>query len=225
MGRFAQANGLTLIKVLKILRPAISLRVVVHALLIFAIVATLAIAPRTSIAADTTGPAQAVVKNMLASIDKLRTADDSATRANLIAQINDSLAIDSLSQTALGAEWSKLDRAEREHFRQLIGRLLEKLAYPKAAEFFGGLDIQYGQEIARGNQHVVVTTVKRPEGGAVSIDYVLAKSGGRWRVVDIDLDGQSLAQTVTGQVQAVLKQGSYKELVAQMETRLKQPGS
>ena len=203
------------------MRSAIVRLVVVHALLIFG---AIVIAPIASYGAET-DPAQAVVKGLLDSIGKLRTTVDAPARADLIKQINDSLALDSLSQTALGAQWCKLDRKERGHFRELIGELLEKLAYPKAAEFFAGLDIQYGHELVRDTRRVVVTTVKRQEGGAVSINYVLAKSGGRWRVVDIDLDGQSLAKTVTGQVQAVLKQGSYKDLIAQMEARLKQPGS
>ena len=167
------------------------------------------------------GPAEAAVRQMIDSIRKLHTTDDPASRNKLIFLINRSLALESLSQQALGAEWGKLKSAERDQFLQLIRELLEKLAYPKASEFFADLDVQYGQEQAQGARQIVPTTVKRSEGGAVSITYVLQRTHGQWQVVDINLDGQSLAQSVTGQIQAVLRQGSYQSLIAQMKARLR----
>jgi phospholipid transport system substrate-binding protein len=176
-------------------------------------------------AAETPGPAETAVRQMLATISKLHTTKDSVERTQLVARINDSLALDSLSKDALGAQWSKLDRAERASFASLLRELLQKLAYPEASVFFTGLDVQFGREQTKGAQRIVPTTVKRSEGGAVSIDYVLARSGSKWRVVDIILDGQSLAANVTAQIQAVLKQGSYDSLMAQMAAKLKQPDS
>ena len=166
-------------------------------------------------------PAEAVVRQMIDSIRKLRTTEDRAMRIKLISSIDDSLALDSLSQQALGAEWGKLDGAQRDEFLHLIRELLEKLAYPKASEFFADLDVQFGQEQPQGARRIVPTTVKRSEGGAVSITYVLQRTHGQWQVVDINLDGQSLAQSVTGQIQAVLRQGSYQSLIDQMKARLR----
>ncbi len=173
-------------------------------------------------AAEIPGPGETVVRKMIESIRKLHTTEDTAARAKLCASIDDSLAVDSLGPQALGAQWGKLDAAKRDEFDRLMRDLLEKLAYPQASQFFAGLVVQYGPEQVRGAERVVSTTVKRPEGGAISVDYVLRRAGKRWRVVDIDLDGQSLAQSVAGQIQAVLKQGSYESLVAQMRARLKQ---
>jgi phospholipid transport system substrate-binding protein len=166
-------------------------------------------------------PGTTVVRQLIACIRNLRTIDDPASRNKVNFLINRSLALDSLSQQALGAEWGKLDSAERDQFLRLIRELLEKLAYPKASEFFADLDVQYGQERAQGARQIVPTTVKRSEGGAVSITYVLQRTHGQWQVVDINLDGQSLAQSVTGQIQAVLRQGSYQSLIAQMKARLR----
>jgi phospholipid transport system substrate-binding protein len=167
-------------------------------------------------------PAEAVVRQMIESIRKLRTTDNRASRIRLISSIDDSLALDSLSQQALGAEWGKLDGAQRDQFLHLIRELLEKLAYPRASEFFADLDVQFGHEQAQqGARRIVPTTVKRSEGGAVSITYVLQRTHGQWQVVDINLDGQSLAQSVAGQIQAVLRQGSYQSLIDQMKARLR----
>ncbi len=177
--------------------------------------------PRATAANKNPTPAEAVVRQMIDSIRKLRTTTDRASRSTLITSINNSLALDSLSQQALGAEWGKLDSAQRDQFLHLIRALLEKLAYPKASEFFADLGVQFEQEYQQGGRRIVPTKVKRADGGAVSITYVLQRTHGQWQVVDIDLDGQSLADSVTGQIQAVLRQGSYRSLIDQMKARLR----
>ena len=171
---------------------------------------------------SSSGSAEIVVRQMLDSIRKLRTTNDPASRSKLISAIDNSLALDTLSEQALGAQWGKIDSAERQQFLHLIRELLEKLAYPNASDFFSDLGVQFGREQAQGARRVVPTTVKRSEGGAVSINYVLQLTRGHWRVIDINLDGQSLAQSVTGQIQAVLRQSSYEGLIAQMKARLAQ---
>ncbi len=173
--------------------------------------------------ADTAdGPATGTVRQLLASIGKLRTTTDSDQRGKLVASIDNSLAIDSLSRQALGAQWSKLDAAERARFVSLVKKLLEAIAYPNAAQFFSGFTVNFLGEETRNPDHIVKTTVSRPEGGAVSIDYVLQKMDGRWVVVDVILDRQSLAATTTSQIQATLRSGSYPDLVRQLEERLAQ---
>ena len=182
---------------------------------------TFLLPPSAAATDESPKPPETVVRQMIDSIRKLRTTEDRASRIKLISSIDDSLALDSLSQQALGAEWGKLDGAQRDQFLHLIRELLEKLAYPKASEFFADLDVQFEHEQAQGARHIVPTTVKRSEGGRVSITYVLRRTHGQWQVVDINLDGQSLAQSVTGQIQAVLRQGSYQSLIAQMKARLR----
>ena len=182
---------------------------------------TFFLTPSAAAADKSNTAAETVVRQMIDSIRKLRTADNQASRIQLISSIDDSLALDSLSQQALGAEWGKLDGAQRDQFLHLIRELLEKLAYPKASEFFADLGVQFRHEQAQGPRRIVPTTVKRSEGGAVSITYVLQRTHGQWQVVDINLDGQSLAQSVTSQIQAVLRQGSYQSLIDQMKARLR----
>ena len=173
-------------------------------------------------AAGSEGPATATVKQLLASIGKLRTTTNAAQRDKLIASIDSSLALEQLSQRALGAQWSKLDAKERAHFVGLVKQLLEKIAYPNAAQFFTGLTVDIAGEDVQGGRHIVKSTVNRGS-GAVSIDYVLQRVGGHWIVVDVILDRQSLADSMASQFQATLKSGSYNDLVAQMQARLAQP--
>jgi phospholipid transport system substrate-binding protein len=158
---------------------------------------------------------------MLDDIRRLRTP--SGDRSRLMTEITGTLALRQLSTEALGNSWGRLTEAERDRFISTLGQVLEKVAYPKAAEFFSGLEVSYAPEQNKGASRIIPTHVKRGAQGEVSIDYVMAQQHGIWRVVDIILDGQSLAQSVTEQIQAVLKRGSYEGLIGQMEARLKQP--
>jgi ABC-type transporter MlaC component len=186
--------------------------------------ATLMAPMRARAALATADPAN-TVRQVVDSLRKLRTTTDSATRENRVASIDAALAIEPLCRQALGAQWSRISAAERAHFVSLITILLHKIAYPKAAEFFSGLTVEYRGERPRPGGQVVDTSVKRGDGGEVSIDYVMEKSGGRWKIRDILLDRQSLAATVASQIQGVLKQGSYADLVRQLEARIKQTDS
>jgi ABC-type transporter MlaC component len=177
-----------------------------------------------SSAATVNGSATAAVNQLLSTIGNLRTTTDPGVRDKLIASIDASLAIQKLSQQALGAQWSELDSEERTHFVTLVTQLLEKIAYPNAARFFSGFQVKVLGEDAQGQRHIVRTMVARPGGGAVAIDYILEPRDGRWVIVDIILDRQSLVATMTSQLQATLKASSYRDLVGQMQARLAQNG-
>ena len=167
--------------------------------------------------------ATGAVQQLIRSIDQLRVTTDPAERAKLARSIDASLALEPLCRESLGAEWARHDAREHARFVAIVRKSLEKFAYPRAAQFFSGMKIAYlGEENSRGD--TMVRTTSSVGGGAVSIDYAMKKIAGKWAVVDIILDHQSLAQSVAAQMQAVLKSGSYNDLVAQMESRLKQEG-
>ena len=73
------------------------------------------------------GPATATVRQLIASIGKLRTTTDQEQKSKLISSINRSLAIEKLSEQALGAQWSKLDEPQQTYFVTLVKQLLEKI--------------------------------------------------------------------------------------------------
>jgi ABC-type transporter MlaC component len=178
-----------------------------------------------SSAATINGSATATINQLLATIGKLRTTTDPGERDKLVSSIDASLATQKLSQRALGAQWSKLDSHERTHFVALVTQLLEKIAYPNAARFFSSFQVKVLGEDAEAGRHIVRTLVTRPDGGAVSIDYILEPTDDRWLIVDVILDRQSLVASMTSQIQATLKASSYRGLVDQMKARLARNGT
>jgi len=98
--------------------------------------------------------------------------------------------------------------------------LLQKIAYPKSAEFFGELKIDYANEKLNGTEATVETKVSHPKEGQVGIDYQLHQANGKWLIDDVFLDGVSLVSNVQSQVQQVITKESYQGLIKRMREKL-----
>lgn len=167
----------------------------------------------------------AVVQQLVGSVGLLASANDQEDRDKLNDTIDKSLATAPLARRVLGPTWKKIDASQRARFVTLLTRLLEVVAYPRASDFFHGLQIKYQGEQKTRDGAVVPTIVSFPKSGEVKIDYLMEHIDGRWQIADINLDGRSLADGVSEQVQTLLKQGSYNDLVAKMQARVGQAQS
>ncbi len=132
----------------------------------------------------------------------------------------ETLAIQDLAKRVLGEQWGKLNASEQKNFAQLLVQLFQKIAYPKSAEFFGDLKIDYTGEKMNGSGAVVETKVSHPKEGQVGIDYQLLQVNGRWMINDVLLDGVSLATNVQSQMQQVIAKESYQGLIKRMREKL-----
>jgi phospholipid transport system substrate-binding protein len=160
------------------------------------------------------------VKNLL---DAVRSYNDAAGHAvNATAQkvVEGTLPIRDLSQEVLGPHWGKLNASEQKSFVQLLQDLLQKVAYPKSAEFFGDLSIDFVGERVMGADAIVETTVSHPKEGRITIEYKLRQAGERWTLADVLLDSVSLVTNVRTQMQQVIAKESYQGLLKRMREKL-----
>jgi phospholipid transport system substrate-binding protein len=132
----------------------------------------------------------------------------------------ETLAIQDLAKRVLGSQWGKLKTSEQQDFTQLLMSLFQKVAYPKSAEFFGDLHIDYTNEKMNGSGAIVETTVSHPKEGQVSIDYQLHQANGKWMIDDVLLDGVSLVTNVQSQMQQVISKESYQGLLKRLREKL-----
>lgn len=142
--------------------------------------------------------------------------------ANVQAQkvAEETLAIQELAKNVLGAQWEKIGANEQKNFTQLLVNLFQKVAYPKSAEFFGDLRIEYTNERINGSEAVVETIVSHPKEGQVAIEYQLRQAQGKWVIHDVLLDGVSMVTNVRTQIQQVIAKESYQGLVKRMRDKL-----
>ena len=176
--------------------------------------------------AESEGPMQ-LVQRLVQAIIRIKpsqngslSAADQAANAASAKEANTILDIPAVGQRTLGKHWQARTPAERQEFIALLEQLFTKVAYPKSAEFFQGLEIHFAKETITGQRATVKTTVKHPKEGLVSVDYRLVQESGAWRVQDILLDDVSLATNLQSQFNKVITENSYAELLRRMRDKL-----
>lgn len=160
------------------------------------------------------------IKTLLDAVRSYSKAASVAANTNAQKVVEGTLPIQDLSKQVLGPQWEKLNASEQKSFVQLLQDLLHKVAYPKSAEFFGDLRIEFVSENIMGADAVVETTVSHPKEGQVTIEYKLHKASDHWVVTDVLLDSVSLVTNVRSQMQQVIAKESYQGLLKRMKEKL-----
>lgn len=125
-----------------------------------------------------------------------------------------------ISKKALGKHWSKRSDSEREKFQTLLGDLFVYVAFPSSAKFFAELDLVYGKTKEKKKVVVVPLTVIHEKEGEVDIDFHMTRTGDKWQVVDVILDGISMRNNLRSQFYKVIKKKSFDELIRKMNKKL-----
>jgi phospholipid transport system substrate-binding protein len=169
------------------------------------------------------GPPTNTVKKLIESVRSYKpalSAQNRAANAQTQKVVEETLAIPDLAKQVLGPQWEKLNADERKDFAQLLMELLQKVAYPKSAEFFEDLRIDYTDERVSGPEAAVETLVSHPKEGQVAIEYQLRQLNGKWTIADVLLDGVSLVTNLRTQMQQVIVKESYQGLVKRIRDKL-----
>jgi len=174
----------------------------------------------------TQGSPTAAVKRLLDSVRSYKkdspdlSAQEKAANSQAQKVAEETLAMKELAQNVLGPEWTKLKANEQKNFMQLLTTLFQKVAYPKSAEFFGDLQIEFRNEKITGEEAIVETRVSHPKEGQIDINYQLRQINNKWMIADVLLDGVSLLANVRSQIQQVIAKESYRGLVKRMREKL-----
>jgi phospholipid transport system substrate-binding protein len=177
-------------------------------------------APLLSWAEGPTSTVQKLIDSVRSFKPETSSAQDRTANSRALKVAEETLAIQDLARRVLGDQWGKLNASEQKNFSQLLVQLFQKIAYPKSAEFFGDLKIDYTGEKMNGNGAVVETKVSHPKEGQVGIDYQLHQVNGKWMIDDVLLDGVSLVTNVQSQMQQVIAKESYQGLIKRMREKL-----
>lgn len=124
---------------------------------------------------------------------------------------------------ALGHDWTVRTAAERDEFSRLYADVLEA-AYlggvgSRARLHGDGIRVAFASESVQGTSATVVTTLETRSGGEMPIEYRLTRRDAGWAVVDVVVEGLSLARSYRAQIQRVLQHGSYADLVARLREK------
>jgi phospholipid transport system substrate-binding protein len=134
--------------------------------------------------------------------------------------IHDAFDYEDMARHSLGAQWAGLTPEQREEFTRLFADLFERSYSVLVVRFLGERTTNYVDESSDGQRALVQTMLVSPKDGEMPVDYRLAALGGRWTVVDIVVDGVSLAENYRAQFNKIIRTSSYQTLLERMRKRV-----
>jgi phospholipid transport system substrate-binding protein len=151
-------------------------------------------------------------------------ATDDARMTALRALVSQAFDAREAAALALGREWQARSPAERDEFNRLYADVVES-AYlggvgARARVHGDGVRVAFESETVQGAQATVVTTLETRGSGAVPVEYRMRRGDRGWAVVDVVVEGLSLASSYRAQVQRILQNGTYADLVARLREKV-----
>jgi len=158
-------------------------------------------------------------------------ADSSLADSERIAKFRDlfvtSFDLLAIGQFVLGRHWRTASTEQQARFLKLFERQ-QVLTWANRFKYFNGQKIAIESADAdTGNGWVVASHVDGLNGGPVPVSWRVAQSGDGWRVMDLSIEGVSLALTLRQDFAAVLSSngGQFDALLAAMQSKIDQLGA
>lgn len=134
--------------------------------------------------------------------------------------LNEGFDIDFIGRFALSRYWRTASEAEKAEFRQLFEDYLIA-AYGRRFGTYNGERFVVGQVIPEEDDRAVVRSdVVRPGGDAMAVNWRVQRREGKWRVIDIMVEGVSMAVTQRSEFTALLQRENGS--IAALNARLRQ---
>ena len=113
--------------------------------------------------------------------------------------------IKTVGRFVLGRYWRKATEAERAEY----GRLFEDLivaTYARQLLSYAGADLKVGRVRQQdGKSALVASRLLRAEGEPIRLDWRLLRRGDTWRIVDVVVEGMSMALSQRSEFKAVIR--------------------
>ena len=161
----------------------------------------------------------------MAQTPRFRALDHAQRREEIRRISNGLFNWSAMSARALGDEWHARTAAERGVFAERFGMLAER-AYMGSVDYVAthGLTrelVRYLGETTQGGDTVVRTSLLYPR--EVPVDFFMRRSGSRWEVRDVRVDGVSVADNYAAQFRRVRASESFAELSDRMAAKAAEP--
>ena len=122
-----------------------------------------------------------------------------------------------MCKRVLGRTWSEISQTDRDHFTEIMTKLLEN-TYVGKLENYHYKSIEYLDEKVQGDRAQVSTVVNKQD-VELPVYYILKKTPNGWMVYDINIEGVSLVRNYMEQFRSILRTQKYEELVKIIEEK------
>lgn len=150
--------------------------------------------------------------------ESLKGPDHKTERRTLIMkEISNGFDFREMSRRVLGRTWNKITPEQQDYFVIQMTKLLENV-YVGKLETYTGQTVEFVEERIKGNR-AQVTTLIEDQGVNLPVHYIMQKTGNKWMVYDINIEGVSLIRNYMEQFRSILRQKDYEELIKNIEEK------
>jgi phospholipid transport system substrate-binding protein len=178
--------------------------------------------PKTAQNTQSASPSAVVARLQGALLEVIQEGaqlDYAGRYENLTPIIKETHDLSAIARVAVGQYWDQLGAAQGE-FVDLFTRL-SIAAYASQFESFSGEQFKrLGEDRLDEDTALVRTVLIQPNGEETHLDYLLRRSDGRWRIVNISYDGISDLALKRAEYTSVIRRDGIAALLAKMQSQL-----
>lgn len=126
-----------------------------------------------------------------------------------------------LARFSAGRAWREMEKSQQQEFVQAFSRYIAVTYSRRFDEYSGDPKITIGRTLDAGRKGILVESpIQAPSGEAVAVEWLVSDRGGRTEVVDLIIEGISMAATQREELGAMLDKrgGDVDKLIAHMRT-------
>ncbi|HEV8642827.1 MAG TPA: ABC transporter substrate-binding protein [Methylomirabilota bacterium] len=167
---------------------------------------------------------QSAVMRVLQTIEDTQPTPQSArpspekARLEIRRIATDLFDFDEVSRRALSRHWAARSSQEQAEFISLFTDLLER-SYVGKIESYSGEKIVYTGELVDGDYATVRSRVVSKRRTETALDYRLHRTGGRWKVYDVLIDGVSFVSTYRSEFNRIIQSSSWDDLMDRLRKK------
>lgn len=129
--------------------------------------------------------------------------------------------LDFMASKTVGRHWSALSSADQKRWAETFTRFTTANYAGRFTGFTGEKFITVGVEEAAHDTRLVRTKIVVPNEEDVALDYRVIERDGRWKVIDVFLNGKvSELALRRSEYASALKRDGFEQLVASVETKI-----
>ncbi len=146
---------------------------------------------------------------------------DAARTGELRQLFKSNFEIDLIGRFALGSHWQQATEAERDEYIQLFQDFIVVTYAPRLARYFGETMSVEGARLQGENFAIVDSRMGRGGSERIALEWHLRRNDAGWRVIDLVIDGVSMAVTQRSEFASVIRGhgGRVEGLLSAMRQR------
>lgn len=177
---------------------------------------SLSVTPAWALTADQArAHVQTTVNELMALLRQPGAAESRAPRLRQIIETRGNLP--QIARFSAGRVWREMDQQQQQRFVDAFANYVSKTYARRFSEYAGNPDISIGRVVDAGQKGFLVQSPIRHQGETFMVEWLVSDRGGRIEVVDIIIEGVSMATTQREEIASMFqRQGSVDGLISNL---------